>query len=170
MWCGYFLSPSPHQASKTGIPLSVVQLYPTLWSLRLQDTRLPCPSPSPGVCSNLCPLSWWCHPSVSSSVTPFSCLQSFPASGSFPMSSCIRLPKYWSFSISPYNEYSKLISFRIDWFDLLAVQGTLKSLSQHHNLKASILRCSASFMVQLSRSYMTTGKTIALTIWTFVPK
>ena len=81
----------------------------------------------------------------------------------------IRWPKYWSFSfsISPSNEYSELISFRIEWFDLLAVQGTLKSLLQHHSLKASILRHSAFFVVQLSHSYMTTGNTIALTIWTF---
>ena len=77
----------------------------------------------------------------------------------------IRWPKYWSFSISPSNEYSGLISFRIDWFDLLVVQGTLKSLLQHHSSKASILRCSAFFIVQLSHSYMTTGKTIALSIW-----
>ena len=84
----------------------------------------------------------------------------------------IRWPKYWSFSfnISPSNECSWLISFRIDWFDLLAVQGTLKSLLQHHSSKASILWCSAFFMVQLSHPYMTTGKTIALTIWTFVGK
>ena len=82
----------------------------------------------------------------------------------------IRWPKYWSFnfSISPYNEYSGLISFRMDWLDLLAVQGTLKSLLQHHSSKASILQCSAFFMVQLSHSYMTTGKTIALSVWTFV--
>ena len=106
-----------------------------------------------------------CHPL-------FSCLQSFPASGSFPRSwSHIRWPKYWSFnfSISPYNEYSGLFSFRIDWFDL-AVQGTLKSLIQHHSSKASVLRCSAFFIVQLSEPYMTTGKTIALTRWTFVGK
>ena len=84
----------------------------------------------------------------------------------------IRWPKYWSFSfsISPSNEYSGLISFKIDWLDLLAVQGTLKSLLQPHSSKASILRCSAFFMVQLSHPYMTTGKTIALTIWTFVGK
>ena len=82
----------------------------------------------------------------------------------------IRWPKYWSFSfsISPSNEYSGLISFRIDWFDLLAVQGTLRSLLQHHSSKASTLQCSAFFMAQLSHSYMTTGKTIALTRWTFV--
>ena len=85
---------------------------------------------------------------------------------------CIRWPKYWSFSfsISPSNEYSGLISFRIDWFDLLAVQGTLKSLLQHHSSKASVLRNSAFFIVQLSHPYMTTGKTIALTRWTFVGK
>ena len=84
----------------------------------------------------------------------------------------IRWPKYWSFSfsISPSNEYSGLISFRIDWFDLLAVQGTLKSLLQHHSSKASIHWCSAFLIVQLSHPYMTTGKTIALTRWTFVGK
>ena len=81
---------------------------------------------------------------------------------------CIRWPKYWSFSISPSNEYSELISLRIDWFDLLDVQGTLKSLLQHHNSKASILQRSAFFMVQLSHPYMTAGKTIALTRWNFV--
>ena len=82
----------------------------------------------------------------------------------------IRWPKYWSFSISPSNEYSGLISFRIYWFDLLAVQGTLKSLLQHHSLKASIIWQSAFFIVQLSHPYMTTGKTIALTRWIFVGK
>ena len=85
---------------------------------------------------------------------------------------CIRWPKYWSFSFSigPFSEYSGLISFRMDWLDLLAVQGTLKSLLQHHSSKALILRCSAFFRVQLSHLYMTTGKTIALTRWTFVGK
>ena len=83
---------------------------------------------------------------------------------------CIRWPKYWSFSfsISPSNEYSGLVSFRIDWLDLLAVQGILRSLLQHHSLKASILWCSAFFIVQLSHPYMTTGKAIALTRWTLV--
>ena len=80
------------------------------------------------------------------------------------------LPKYWSFSISPSNEYSGLISFQIDWFDLIAVQGTLKSLLQHHNSKSLFHRCSTFFMVQLSYPYMATGKIIALTIWTFVSK
>ena len=83
---------------------------------------------------------------------------------------CITWPKYWRFSLSPSNEYSGLISFRIYWFHLLAVQGTLKSLLQHHSSKAPFLWCSAFFMVQLSYPYMTTGKTIALTRWTFVSK
>ena len=103
-------------------------------------------------------------------VIPFSCLQYFPTSGYFPVS--IRWSKYWSFSfsLSPSNEYSGLISFRMDWLDLLAVQRTLKSLLQHHSSTASILQCSAFFMVQLSHPYMTTGKTIALITQTFVGK
>ena len=103
-------------------------------------------------------------------VVPFSsCLQSFPASGSFLH---IRWPKYWSFSfsISPSNKYLGLISFRMNWLDLLAVEGTLESLLQHHSSKASILQRSAFFIAQLSHAYMTTGKTIALTIGTFVGK
>ena len=83
---------------------------------------------------------------------------------------CIRWPKYWNFSIRPPSEYSGLISFRMDWFDLLAVQGTLKSLLQHHSWKASVLWPSAFFMVQVSHAYMTAGKTIALTVQTFVSK
>ena len=98
----------------------------------------------------------------------------FPSIKVFSNESALRIswPKYWSFSfnISLFNEYSGLISFRIDWFDLLALQGTLKSLFQHHSLKAPIFRCSAFFVVQLSHSYMTPGKTIALTRWTFVGK
>ena len=110
----------------------------------LQHTRLPCRLPSPGVCSNLCPLSQWCHPTILSSVIPFSSfLQSLPASGSFPVSQFFasRGQRDWSFSfsISPSSECSGLISFKIDWFDLLAVQGTLKSLLQHHSSKALIL-------------------------------
>ena len=98
----------------------------------------------------------------------FSCLQSLPESGSFQM----RWPKYWSFcfNISPSKGHTGLISFRMNWFDLLEVQGTLKSLLQHHSSKASVLPCSAFFTVQLSNPYMTTGKTIALTRWTFVGK
>ena len=148
---------------------SVTQLCPTLRCHGLQHARPPCPLPTPGVYSNSCPLSQWCHPTISSSVIPFSSpLQiSFPMSlGSFPMSQLFdQLPKYWSFSfsISPSNEHSGLISFRMDLLDLHAVQGTLKSLLQHHSSKASILQCSAFFIVQLSCPYMTTGKTIALT-------
>ena len=208
---------------------SVVSLQPH----GLQHARPPHPLPTPGACSNSCP-------AILSSVITFSCLQSFPASGSFPVSqffqsggqsigisaaACqaslsfiisqtllklmsiesvvpssylilcrslillisvfpsirvfsnesgllIRLPKYWSFSfsISPSNEYSGLVSFTINWLDLLAVQGTLKSLLQHHNSKASILRCSVFVIVQLSCPYMITGKTIALTRWTFLGK
>ena len=106
---------------------------------------------------------------------PFLLLPSiFPSIRVFPNESAvhIRWPKYWSFSfsISPSNKHSGFISFRIDWFDLLAVQGNLKSLLQHDSLKASILHCSAFFMVQPSHPYMTTGKTLALTVWTFVSK
>ena len=138
----------------------------------LQHARPSCPSPTPGVHSNSCSLSRWYHPTISSSVVPF-CLQSFPASGSFQMPVlCIRWPKYWSFSfsISPSNEHPGLNSFRMDWLDLLAVQGTLKSLLQHHSSKASILLRPAFFIVQLSHPYMTPGKTIPLTRQTFVDK
>ena len=129
----------------------------------------------PRVYPNSCPLSQWCHPTISSSVIPFSShLQSFPASGVFSNKSAlhIRWPKYWSFSfnINSSNEHSGLMSFRMDWLDLLAVQGTLKSLLQHHSSKASILWHSAFFTVQLSHPYMTTRKTKALTRWTFVGK
>ena len=251
----------------------------SLWLHGLQHTRPPCPSSPPGVHPSLCPFNWWCHPTISSFVTPFSCPQLFQASWSFPMSwlfesggqsigasasasvlpmsiqgnvvsllyyiqfssaqslsrvqlfetpwtaahqtslsitndrsllkltsiesvmpsnhlilchpfllppsifpsirvfsnesvLCIRWPKYWSFSfsISPSNEYSGLISFRMDWLDLLAVQGSLKSLLQHHSSKASILQDSAFFIVQLWHPYMTTGKTKDLTRRTFVGK
>ena len=117
-------------------------------------------------------VGWWCHPTISSSVASFSsCPQSFPASGSFSVSWVfISSPKYWSFSISPSNEYSGLVSFRIDWFGLLAFPGTLKNLLQHHSSKPSILQCSTFFLVQLLHLYTTPGKTIALTTWTFVGK
>ena len=149
-------------------------MFDSLWPHGLQHARLPCPSPSSRVCSNSCPLKWWCHPTISSCVISFSfCLQSFPASGSFPLSQlCIRWPTYWSFgfSIHPCNEYSGLISLRVDWFDHLAGQGTLKSLLQHHSSKPSILWHSAFLMVQLFYPYMISGKTITLIIWTFVSK
>ena len=126
----------------------------------LQHSRPPCPSPTPGVYANSCPLSWWCHPTISSSVIPFSsCPQSFPASGSFPNESAllIRWPKYWSFSfnISPSDEHSGLISFRMDWLDLLTVHGDSQESSPTPQFKkVSILQCSAFFIVQLSRPYM----------------
>ena len=144
-------------------------------SLRLhesQHARPPCPSPTPGVHSDSCPSSQWRHPAISPSVVPFSsCLQSLPASVfSNESTLCVRWPKYWSFSIIPSKEHPGPISFRMDWLDLLAVQGTLKSLLQHHSSKASILQRSAFFTVQLSHPYMTTRKTIALTRQTFVGK
>ena len=139
----------------------------------LQHARPPCLSPTPRVHSDSRPSSQWCHPAISSSVIPFSsCPQSRPASESFPMSQlCVRWPKYWSFSFSIIlsKEIPGLI-FRMDWLDFLAVQGTLKSLLQDHSSKASILWRSAFFTVQLSHPYMTTGKTTALTTWTFVGK
>ena len=142
---------------------------------RLQHARLPCPSLSSGVLLKLmsiesvmpCNHLTLCHhlfllPSIFSSIRVFS-----NESGLH-----MRWPKYWSFSfsISPSNEYSGLISFRMNWLGILAVQGTLNSLLQHHSSKASVLWCSAFFIVQLSHPYMTTGKTIALTIQTFVGK
>ena len=146
----------------------------SLRSHESQHVRPPCLSPTPRDCPNPCPLSQWSHPAISSSVVPFSsCPQSLPASRSSSESPlCIRWPKYWSFSfsISPSNEHPGLIAFRMDWLDLLAVQGNLKSLLQHHCSKASIFRRSAFFTVQLSHPYMTTGKTTALTRWAFVGK
>ena len=113
----------------------------SLWPDGLQHARPPCPSPTPGVYPNSCPLSQWCHPTISSSVVPFSHLQSFLASGSFQKSQLFASGGQsigFSFSLSLSNEYSGLISFRMDCLDLLAVQGTLKSLLQHHTSKASI--------------------------------
>ena len=135
----------------------------SLWPHESQHVRLPCPSPTPGVYSR--PLSQWCHPAISSSVVPFSsCPQSLPASESFPMSQLFAWAgQSFSFSISPSNEYPELISFMMDWLDPLTVQGTLRSLLQQHSSKASVLWCSAFFIVQLSNPYMTTGKTIAMT-------
>ena len=150
--------------------LSCVWLFATPWT----NTRFPCPSPTPRAYSNSCPLSWWCHPTISSSFVPFSsCLQSFPASGSFQMSQFLAsggqcIGASTSASIFPMSIQ--------DWFPLRltgwisAVQGTLKSFLQHHSSKASILQPPAFFIVQLSYPYMTTGKTIALSRQTFVIK
>ena len=131
-----------------------------------QQPRLPCPSPTPGVYSNSCPSSWWCHPTISSSVIHFSCLQSFPASGLLQ----------WVSSSHQVAKIASVLPMNIQgWFplgltDLISLQSkrTLKSLLQHHSSKASSLRRSAFLIVQLSCPYMTTGKTIPLTIHTFV--
>ena len=181
-------SPSPYSAHQWetvdpgvwGCSHSLVQFSSSVVSKSLQphglqNARLSCPSPTPRACWNSYPLSWWCQsnhliycrplllpPSIFSGIRVFSSQSVLP----------IRWPKYWSFSfsISPSNEYSTLISFRIDRFELLAGQGTLKSLLQHHSSKASILCCSAFLIVQLSHPYMNNGKTIALTRRTFVGK
>ena len=146
----------------------------SLWPYELQHSRLPCPTVSPrdslthvhGISDAI---------QLSLPLLPLLLLPSiFPSIRLFSseLAHHIRWPNYWSFSssISPSSKYSWLISFRIDGLDLLAVQGTLKSLLQHHNLKASVLQCSSFFMVQLSHPYMTTGKTIALTLWMFISK
>ena len=162
--------------SINSVHFSCTVVSDSLPSHGLQHARLPCPSTTPGDYSNLCPLSQWCHTTLSSFVVPFSsCLQSFPASGSFPMgqfftSGGLTIGVSASISVLPMNIQTELISFRMDWLDLLAVQRTLKNLLQHHSLKASILQCTAFFIVQLSHPYMTTGKTLALTRWTFVSK
>ena len=142
----------------------------------LQHVRPPCPSPTLRACSNPCPLSLWCHPTISSSVVPKRKLPAFNLvqhQGLYQwVSSSNQVANVLEFQLQhqSFNEYSGLISFRIDWLDLLAVQWTLKSLLQHHSSKVSIFRCSSFFMVQLSHPYMTTGKTVALTRWTFVSK
>ena len=153
---------------------SVTESCPTLQPRGLQHVRPPCPSPTPGSPLKLVSIEsvmpfnhlTLCHPPLLPSI--------FPSIRVFSNESllCIRRLKYWSFSfsISPSNEYLGLISFRMDWLGLLAVQGILKSLLQHHSSKASILWCSAFFIVQLSHPCMTTGKTIALTRRTFVGK
>ena len=137
-----------------------------------QHSRPPCPSPTPEVHPNPCPLSRWCHlpshPLLSPSPTAFNLSQHQSLFKWVSSSHQVAKVLEFHFNISPSNEYSGLISFRMDWLDHLAVQGTLKSLLQHHSSKASILWCSAFFIVQLSNPYTTTGKTIALTRWTFV--
>ena len=136
-----------------------------LWPHGLQHSRLPCPSPSPRVCSDTCLLSQWCHPTVILCYPLLLLPSIFPSIRVFFDESALRIrwPKYWSFSfsISPSNEYSGLISFRMDCFDLLAVQGTLKSLLQHHNLKASIL--------QWSNSHIYTWLLVKPQLWLYGP-
>ena len=167
-------------ASAADIPMNQYQhqfslsvISASLWPHELQFTRPPCPSPTPGLYLNSCSLSQWCHltilchpllllPSILPNITVFSNESAFR----------IRWPKYWSFSfnIRLSNEHPGMISFRMDWLNFRAVQGTLKSLFQHHSSKASTLQRSAFLIVQISNPYMTTGKTIALTRWTFVDK
>ena len=140
----------------------------SLWPHGLQHNRLFCPSLAPGVCSDSRPLSWSCYLTISSSAIPFSfSLNLSQFQGLFQwVSSSHQVAKVFELSVTPCNEYSGLISFRIDWFDLLAVKGLLL----HHNSKASFLQLSDFFMVQLSHMHMTTGETIDLTMWTFISK
>ena len=148
---------------------SVAQSCQTLWPYGLQHARPPCPSTTPGAYSNSYPLSWWCHPNTSS-VIPFSShLQSFPASGSFRMSQPSASDGQ---SIGASTSAAVLTMHIQGWFpwELTANKGTLKSLFQHHSLKASILQHLALFMVQLLHLYMTTGKNIVLVIWTLSAK
>ena len=163
------------QLKKSGGVVSLCFMSNSLQPRGLQHARLPCPSPSPGVYSNSCLLNWWCHPTISSSVVPFfSHLQSFSASGSIPVSQFFTsggqsTGASASASVLPLN-IQGWFPLGSDWLVLLAVQGTLKSLLQHHSSKASVLRCLAFFIVQLSHLYMTTGKTIVLTILAFAGK
>ena len=145
---------------------SVAKSCPTPQPHGLQHARLPCPSLSPGVHPNPCPLSWWCHPTISSSVIPFSShLQSLPASGSFQMSQFFASGgQSIGISVLPMNTQDW---YRMDWLDLLAVQGTLKSLLQHRSLKASVLWGSAFFTVQLSHPYMTPSYSDEAGSWFF---
>ena len=159
--------------ANSSVQFSCSVMSNSLWPHGLQHDRPPCPSPTPGVYLNSCPLSWWCYPIISSSVIPFSFhLQSFPESGSFQMSQFFPSGGQsnggsLSTSVLPMNTQDW---FPLVWLDLLEVQETFKSLLQHHSSKASILQCSAFFIVQLSHPYMTTGKTIPLTRQTFVGK
>ena len=163
LWKKY-LSPSSLFSS---VQFSSSVVSDSLQPHKLQHARPPCPSPTPRVYPNSCPLSRWCHITISSLGHPLLILLIiFPSIRVFSNESalCIRWPKYWSFSfsISPSNEHPRLISFRMEWLDLLAVQGTVKSFLQHHSSKAPILRYSAFFIVQLSHPYTTTGKNHSL--------
>ena len=165
-WCGLDSQYCVNKSNESQFSCLVVS--DSFWLHESQHARPPCPSPTPGVYPNSSPSNQWCHPAISSSVVPCSsCPQSFSASGSFPMSQLFTSGGQsigsFSFNISPSNEHPGLISFMKDWLDLLAVQGTLKSLLQYHSLESSIFLCSAFFIVQLSHPHMTTGKTIALT-------
>ena len=169
IFCSIIITENVYEFISSVQSLSRVRLFATPWtaacqaSLSITNSRSPPKPMSP---------SWWCHPTFLSCRSLLLLPSIFPSIRVFSNESALRMrwPKYWSFSfnIIPFNEYPGLISFRMDWLDLLAVQGTRKSLLQHRSSKASILRPSAFSIVQLSHPYMTTGKTIALTRRTFV--
>ena len=142
-----YLNQSKSSPQFSSVQFSRLVMSNSLTPQGLHHTRPPCPSPTPGLYPNWSPLSWWCHPTISFSF--FSCLQSFPASGSFQNESALRIrwPKYWSFSfsISPSNEYSGLISFRMDWLELFAVQGTLRVFSNTTVRKHQFLGAQLSY-------------------------
>ena len=170
-WCSHYGKPMEVpwklKMELPSVQFSYTVVSDSLQPHGLQHARLPCPSPSPGACSNSCPLSQWCHPVISSSVVPFSAsLQSFPASGSFPMSQFFISGGQ---SIGVSASVSVLLMNIQDWFPE-SVQWTLKSLLQHDSSKASIFQYSALFIVQLSHPYITTRKIIALTRRTSVGK
>ena len=149
-------------SSSSSVQFSCSVVSDSLWPHGLQHARLPCPSPTPGTYSNSCPLSQWYHPTISSSLPLLLLPSIFPSIrvSSNELALHNRWPKFWSFSfsINTSNEYSGLISFRIELFDLLAEEGTLKSLLQHHNSKAAVLRCSAFLMVQFSNRIWPQGR------------
>ena len=169
----FFLLPFKSNNYFCSVQLSCSVVSNSLWLHGLLHTRIPCPSPTPRVYANSCPLSQWCHPTISSSVVPFSCLQSFPASGSFPVSQFFTsggqsIGVSASTSVLPMNIQNW---FPLGWTGWIsAVQGTLKSLLQHHSSKASILLHSAFFIAQFSHPSVITGKTMALTRQIFVSK
>ena len=160
--------PQPCIAVQSSVQFSHSDVSNSLRPHELQHARPPCPSPTFGVQSVSCPLSWWCCLTIYLILLPPSppalSLLTQHQGLSNESALCMRWPKYWNFSLSPSNAHPGLVSFRMAWLDLLAVQGTLKSLLQHHSSKASVLQCSVFFIVQLSNPYMTTGKTTALTI------
>ena len=158
----------------SSVQFSSITQSDSLWPHELQHARPPCPTPTPEAHPNSCPLSGWCHPTISSSVFPVSsCLQSFPASGSFQKSQLF-ISGGWSIGISlQYQSFQWTPRIDLLWDGLVGSPcspSDCKSLLQHHSSKASLLWCSAFFIVQFSHPYMTTGKTIALTRWTFVGK
>ena len=172
--CTMFLDWKYQNCENDSVQFSHSVLSDSSWPHGLQPARPLCSSQSPRVYPNSCPIRWWCiqpsHPQLTHSLPSFNLSQH---QSLFQWVSCLhQVAKELDFQLQhqSFHEYSGLISIRMDWLDLLAVQGTLKSLLQHHSSKASILQHSAFFIIQLSHSYMTTGKTIALTGWTLLAK